>query len=129
MGCAQPGRPGVYSRVSGAYDWIFAQICTKSDNPPKECGNTPRKDGNKQRIRVDVSYYVEVPADVSWSIENENQDDVASSEAGEISDSVLVSKYFDLEPGEYQFKSNNLDNKNGEYSRLAGKDSCGLSSN
>jgi hypothetical protein len=115
--------------VSGVYDWIFAQICAKSDNPPNECGNAPPKDGNKQRIRVDVSYYVEVPADVSWSIEDENKDDIASSEAGEVSDSVFVSKYFDLEPGEHKFKSNNLDNKNGEYSRLAGNNSSAMSSN
>ena len=30
FGCARPGLPGVYARVSGAYDWIVNEVCPSS---------------------------------------------------------------------------------------------------
>jgi secreted trypsin-like serine protease len=36
-GCARPDFPGVYSRVSGQIEWIKAQICKLSDEPPDYC--------------------------------------------------------------------------------------------
>ena len=35
--CAEPGKPGVYSRVSAADDFIFEGICALSANPPDGC--------------------------------------------------------------------------------------------
>ena len=37
--CARQGYPGVYARVSAAYDWLQGQICAISDYPPATCGN------------------------------------------------------------------------------------------
>jgi hypothetical protein len=36
-GCARPNRPGIYSRISTAYEWIQEQICDLSSNPPHSC--------------------------------------------------------------------------------------------
>jgi len=38
-GCARPDRPGVYARVSSAYDWIQEQICDLADNKPSSCNS------------------------------------------------------------------------------------------
>jgi len=35
--CAEQGKPGVYSRVSAADDFIFEGICALSANPPDGC--------------------------------------------------------------------------------------------
>ena len=36
-GCARPGYPGVYARVSSAQGWIQSTICSLSDFPPAYC--------------------------------------------------------------------------------------------
>jgi secreted trypsin-like serine protease len=37
FGCGRLSYSGVYSRVSGAIDWITQQICQLSTNPPPSC--------------------------------------------------------------------------------------------
>jgi hypothetical protein len=107
LGCARPGRPGVYSRVSAVFDWIQTQVCTYSENPPPSC-NVNRVESGKRRIRLDVQYGPD-PGKVSWSIDNNDEDEVAASEAGSVTDSILTSDYVDLEPGDYAFNSKHLD--------------------
>ncbi|KAL7432670.1 hypothetical protein ACHAXM_003955 [Skeletonema potamos] len=36
VGCAHPDFPGVYSRVSSAFEWIRQEVCTRSMYPPAE---------------------------------------------------------------------------------------------
>ena len=36
-GCARPDKPGAYSRISTAYDWIQDELCDLSNNPPLTC--------------------------------------------------------------------------------------------
>jgi len=40
IGCGQANFPGVYSHVSGAYDWINDRICELADNKPCTCDDT-----------------------------------------------------------------------------------------
>jgi trypsin len=42
IGCASSDFPGVYSRVSQAYEWIVSEVCKQSSVPPAElCGDSP----------------------------------------------------------------------------------------
>ena len=43
FGCADPMFPGVYSRVSGAYEWITRVVCSRSDDIQDgfDCDNLP----------------------------------------------------------------------------------------
>jgi hypothetical protein len=109
LGCARIGRPGVYARVSAAFDWINSQICQLSENPPSECNinNTP---AGRERIRVDVQYG-NLPEETSWSITDSSKEEVLAElpVRSVLDPTILLSYYVDLEPGEYEFDAKNLD--------------------
>lgn len=39
-GCARENKPGVYGRVSSAYQWIQETLCEHSEFPPSSCSGT-----------------------------------------------------------------------------------------
>ncbi|KAG7344253.1 trypsin [Nitzschia inconspicua] len=43
VGCARPERPGVYSRISLAHEWIQESICEHSSTPPSTCSDAPSR--------------------------------------------------------------------------------------
>jgi hypothetical protein len=97
--CATEGKPGVYARVSEAYEWIQGQICALSENPPKECPGE-----GKARLRIDI-HYDRFPNDTGWTLENSNGGQVAGSRRGSDEDAeVIVSTYVDASPGVYEFE-------------------------
>jgi hypothetical protein len=74
LGCALPGFPGIYSRISDQIDWIQSTICLISSMPPTEFGcegadppsQTPPSD------TVPVTIYIQFddfPRETGWSIE------------------------------------------------------------
>ncbi|GAX17346.1 hypothetical protein FisN_10Lh214 [Fistulifera solaris] len=44
IGCGQPNRPAVYTRLSAFADWIREGICSLSENPPSDCPERPPVD-------------------------------------------------------------------------------------
>ena len=107
----------MYARISGAYDWINAQICSLSENPPAECGSTVPP--GQRRVRVDVQYG-ENPNLVEWDVECD-KDLVASSAAGSVTRALLTSDFFDVEPSECRFTSRNLEDGSGKCSNSNGR--------
>jgi secreted trypsin-like serine protease len=82
QGCARKHKPGVYSRVSSAADWIDQMICKLSDFPPASCGlgsgsgtsapaidnscvNTPNDPNLSFRVEVQ---YDSTPYEFAWKI-------------------------------------------------------------
>ena len=99
VGCARPGVPGVYSRVSGADDWIKDQICELSENPPNSCRDVNARDGF---IRLDVYYDIN-PTDISWNIKTAGGQVIETSNSVS-EENVLVSTFIDVADGAYVFE-------------------------
>ena len=102
VGCAR--FPGVYARVSAAYEWINEQLCTLSEQPPASCGISKHPE-DKARIRIDFQYN-DNSRDTSWELNDRTKAKTeAFSAAGSVKiDNVLVSSYVNLKPGPYEFK-------------------------
>lgn len=97
-GCGNAAYPGVYARVSHAWDWIQSQICQLSEQPPTTC----RDRDVVTNIRIDIQYD-SYPEDTSWVIKKKTTNRVVASSTarGEGDENLLMSQYFHLGPGRY----------------------------
>jgi hypothetical protein len=120
-GCGRPGYAGVYSRISGAIDWINEKICELSDSPPDFCppggggGNSPGNGngspGNSNppangtvRIRITLvldDYPEESGVEI---ISLRDSGIVIDIPTGSFPDPGMYIEAVDLVPGDYQLK-------------------------
>jgi hypothetical protein len=104
IGCGRKRYPGVYARVSAAYEWINEQICALSSNPPSSCSD----EGTVGSATNDVTVIVEhddFPDETGWTLKDAQGSVIEMQGWGDINEKgKLVSKTFSLEPGTYEFE-------------------------
>ena len=53
--CATEFWPGVFARVSYAYDWIAENVCAESSNPPGYLCDTPKPTTPEVSLRFNIT--------------------------------------------------------------------------
>lgn len=111
-GCGRPEFSGVYSRISGAIDWINEQICDLSDNPPASCGNGGGNGGGTNPPAtgsVQVQYKIffdNYPEEAGLSITSATGETVVNYPTGSFSGSTggIFTETISLAPGDYELE-------------------------
>jgi len=98
--CGQGGWPGVYSRVSGAIDWIDDFICTNAlsttETPPSNCGR-------RFRVRIEIDH-VQNPEQISWHVKVRDDNRSILFVPRNNSLEGLYVRTVNLSPGRYSFQ-------------------------
>jgi len=131
IGCAQQLYPGVYSRISGEYDWIKEQVCDLASDKPAYCtnennnpGSSPGPglsttlapvpepgpilapgpdDNNSGEVSVSLEiFYDRFPTEISWAFEQDGQI-VLSRERGSITSPGREQYEVTFSPGDVTF--------------------------
>jgi len=109
-GCGRPEFSGVYSRISGAIDWINGQICELSDNPPESCGATgnPNPGNPPATGSVQVQYNIhfdDYPQEAGLLIRSVGGDVIVNYPIGSFASTPgLFTETLALSPGDYQLE-------------------------
>ena len=101
IGCARENFPGVYSRVSGAKDWIDATICELSSSPPASCEQTGSGNTGDNEVMIAVKYD-EYPSETGWTLRGSAGTLIAGQSTG--TQSGTVSKTAFVGEGAYTFE-------------------------
>jgi Trypsin len=106
-GCGRVEYSGVYARVSAVMDWIQAQVCSLSSEPPEYCSDTDDGDGDKiTTATVDVRVNIlldDYPTETGFQITDSNANIVAGYRAGSFdTPNSLFTETLGLPPGEYE---------------------------
>lgn len=105
FGCAEPGLPGIYSRVSAVADtWIKSVVCGLSSAPPEYFGCAVEQTTKPNMITLTVLIrFDDEPSDTGWLLKDESGTIYEYSPIGQYGEEYEgqeISIYVDIDAGQ-----------------------------
>jgi len=110
--CGQGGWPGVYSRVSGAIDWIDDFVCTNA--LPATSGTLPPNCGRRFWVKIEINHRWN-PGQISWHLKvRDDNRSILFVPRNDSLDGLYIRK-LNLSPGRYSFQIEDSGGDGGTY--------------